>query len=57
MPVGLDTNVLVYSPDSEAGWKHERAVGVIEEALKSPGGYIVSSQVLAKTIYIAGIGC
>ncbi|BAA80588.1 hypothetical protein APE_1588 [Aeropyrum pernix K1] len=51
MPAGLDTNILIYAMDNKAGEKHEKAVEVIEQALKHPTEYIVSSQVLAETIY------
>ncbi len=31
MPKGLDTNILVYALDSEAGRKHEIAYSMVEE--------------------------
>ena len=52
MLAGLDTNVLVYVLDSGAGWKHEKAVAIIEHVVKQPKSYIVSSQVLAETLYV-----
>ena len=50
---GVDTNVLIYALDSGAGWKHERAVEVVEKILKSPENYRISAQVLAETLYVA----
>jgi len=52
MLTGLDTNILIYAIDNKAGGKHEKAVEVIEQALKHPAEYIISSQVLAETIYV-----
>lgn len=41
----LDTNVLVYAFDDDAGWKRERAWEVIDQ-LNAMGGAVVSTQVL-----------
>ncbi len=49
---GVDTNVLVYALDNRAGWKHERAVEIVERILKNPEGYLVAGQVLAETLYV-----
>ncbi len=52
MLTGIDTNILIYAIDNKAGEKHEKAVEVIEQVLKHPREYIISSQVLAETIYV-----
>ena len=52
MPKGLDTNILVYAIDNKAGWKHGKAVEIVEEILRNPKEYIISSQVLAETLYV-----
>ena len=49
---GLDTNVLVYALDSEAGRKHDIAVKIVEHMLHNPNEYAVSAQVLAEMIYV-----
>ena len=52
MPIGLDTNILVYAIDNRAGKKHDIAVELIEHILKHPQRYMISSQVLAETLYV-----
>ena len=49
---GLDTNILIYALDSEAGEKHNIAVGIVEDMLKNPEDYTVAAQVLAETLYV-----
>ncbi len=49
---GLDTNILVYALDSEAGEKHDIAVEIVEHMLRNPKDYIVAAQVLAETLYV-----
>lgn len=41
----LDTNILVYADDRDAGSRHEEAVAIIEEAIVSGKG-VISTQVL-----------
>lgn len=48
----LDTNVLVYADDLEAGAKRDRARGLVAEALSSGEG-VVSTQVLQEFFVIA----
>ena len=45
---GLDTNILVYALYSEAGKKHDIAVGIVEDMLRNPEDYTVAAQVLAQ---------
>lgn len=47
----LDTNVLVYADDLEAGAKHDRARGIVAEVLSSGEG-VVSTQVLQEFFVI-----
>ncbi|HUP22615.1 MAG TPA: PIN domain-containing protein [Thermoanaerobaculia bacterium] len=48
----LDTNVLVYADDLDAGTKRERARGLLDEALASGEG-VVSTQVLQEFFVIS----
>jgi predicted nucleic acid-binding protein len=48
----LDTNVLVYADDLDAGEKRERARAVLEDAMASGEG-VVSTQVLQEFFVIA----
>jgi predicted nucleic acid-binding protein len=41
----LDTNILLYADDREAGRRHDRSVETVEEAVRSGRG-VVSTQVL-----------
>lgn len=47
----LDTNVLIYADDLEAGAKHDRARGIVAEVLSSGEG-VVSTQVLQEFFVI-----
>ena len=49
---GLDTNILVYALDSEAGGKHDIAIEIVEHMLRNPEEYVVATQVLAETLYV-----
>lgn len=48
----LDTNVLVYADDLDAGTKREKARGLLDEALASGEG-VVSTQVLQEFFVIS----
>lgn len=48
----LDTNVLVYADDLDAGTKREKARGILDEALASGEG-VVSTQVLQEFFVIS----
>jgi len=51
MPAGLDTNILIYAIDNKAGWKHNKAVEVIENVLKHPKDHVISSQIIAEALF------
>ena len=50
----LDTNVLIYADDLDAGVKRETARGILEESLSSGDG-VLSTQVLQE-FYVISIG-
>ena len=52
MRKGLDTSVLVYMIDSSDLEKHEKALTLLEDMLRNPGGYALTAQVVAELLYV-----
>ena len=48
MPVGLDTNILVYAYDSSEGAKYETARNLLQECFEGKRVMVISNQVLAE---------
>ena len=52
MPRGLDTNILVYALIAQDENKRRVAEKILSDAIERPYDYLVSTQVLAETIYV-----
>lgn len=52
MRKGLDTSVLVYMIDNTDAEKHEKALALLEDMLRNPGGYALTAQVIAELLYV-----
>ncbi len=52
MKKGLDTNILVYMIDSTDEDKHKRALSLLEDILRNPSEYAVTTQVVAEFLYV-----